>query len=384
MEARVRRGGGGERMSEVRLEGVSRVHADGTVAVAHVDLTVRDGELVSVLGPSGCGKSTLLRLIAGLDPLSGGHVAIGGRVVDDVPTAERDVAMAFEADAVYPHLSAYGNVRWGLELRGTPEPEIRERVGAVSRVLGLSRFLHRRPAALSAGQRQRVALGRAAVRTPAVLLLDDPLSHLDAAERPLLRAALAAFRRDRGVTTVYVTHDQADAMALGDRVAVMRAGRIEQVDPPSALYLRPANTFVAGFVGEPGMSLLPGWLETEGGRGWAVVGRQRLPLPAPLPSALAERAGTPVTVGIRPEHLTETGGGAAVLFTRASTVEHRGGHQLVGCAVGELTVTARLPHTRRVRAGDRLELAVDVAELSYFDPLTGEAIHHPAEPAVEG
>jgi multiple sugar transport system ATP-binding protein len=365
-------------MSEVRLESVSRMHADGTAAVSRLDLTVRDGELLVVVGPSGCGKTTLLRLIAGLDPLSGGHVTIDGRVVDDVPTPQRDVAMVFEADAVYPHRSAYGNVRWGLELRGTPEPEIRERVDTVSRVLGLRRFLHRRPDALSAGQRQRVALGRAAVRTPAVLLLDDPLTHLDAAERPRVRAALAALRRDRDVTAVYVTHDQADAMAIGDRVAVMRAGRIEQVDTPAALYRRPANTFVAGFVGEPAMNLLPGWLEAEGRRGWAVVGRQRLPLATPLPAALAERAGTPVTIGVRPEHLTDDGEGAAVLFARASTVEHRGGHQLVGCAVDDRTVTARLPHTRRVRVGDRLELTVDAAELSFFDPVTGAAIHHPA------
>jgi multiple sugar transport system ATP-binding protein len=365
-------------MSEVRLEDVSRVHADGTAAVSHVDLAVSDGELLAVLGPSGCGKSTLLRLIAGLDPLSGGHVTIGGRVVDDVPTAQRDVAMVFEADAVYPHLTAQANVRWGLELRGVPEAEIRERVGTVSRVLGLRRFLGLKPSALSAGQRQRVAVGRAVVRTPAVLLLDDPLTHLDAAERPRVRTALALFHRERNLTAVYVTHDQADAMALGDRVAVMRAGRIEQVDAPLAVYRRPANTFVAGFVGEPGMNLVPGWLEADGQRGWAVVGRQRLPLAGPLPATLRERAGTPVTVGVRPEHVTDTGDGTAVLFARASTVEHLGGHQLVGCAVDGRTVTARLPHTRRVRVGDRLELAVDVAELSFFDPVTGEAIHHPA------
>jgi multiple sugar transport system ATP-binding protein len=385
-------------MAEVLLDDVSRVYPDGTSAVSHLSLHVRHGELMVIVGPSGCGKSTVLRLIAGLEPLSGGSVSIGGRVVNNVQPSERDIAMVFESGALYPHLTASDNLGFGLTLRKVPKNEIEDRVGAESRVLRLERFLHRKPRTLSAGQRQRVAVGRATVRVPAVFLLDEPLTHLDAAERIRLRAELASLQRGLGVTAIYVTHDQSQAMAIGDRVAVMRAGRIEQVDEPLRLYRRPANVFVASFMGEPAMTLLAGRLEADAGRTWVVLGNQRLPFPGHPSGLLRSRIGGPVTVGIRPEHVTDADAvpdPPAVLFSTAETVENLGAHLLIGCPLETTAITvadapgggtqrpsravlvARFPGTSRIRPGDRVELAVAMARLSFFDPVTGEALWNP-------
>ena len=385
-------------MAEVLLDDVSRVYPDGTSAVSHLSLSIRHGELMVIVGPSGCGKSTVLRLIAGLEPLSGGRVSIGGRVVNDVPPSERDIAMVFETGALYPHLTAADNLGFGLALRQLPKKEIEQRVGAESRVLRLERFLNRKPRTLSAGQRQRVAVGRATVRVPAVFLLDEPLTHLDAAERIRLRAELASLQRGLGVTAIYVTHDQSQAMAIGDRVAVMRAGHVEQVAEPWKLYRRPANVFVASFMGEPGMTLIAGRLEADAGRTWLVLGNQRLPYPGDPSGLLRSRIGGPVTVGIRPEHVTDADGipdSPGVLFSTVERVENLGSHLLVGCPLDTTAITvadapgaeaqrpgpavlvARLPGTSRVRRGDRIELAVAMAELSFFDPLTGEALWNP-------
>lgn len=384
-------------MAEVLLDDVSRVHRDGTAAVSRLTLHVRDGELMVLLGPSGSGKSTVLRLVAGLDPLAGGSVHIGGRVVDDLPPAERGVAMVFEYGALYPHLTAEQNLRFPLSVRHVDDHEITDRVGAEARVLRLGRFLGRRPRTLSAGERQRVVIGRATVRVPQVFLLDEPLTHLDAGERIRLRTELAAFLRGLGTTTIYVTHDQAQALAVGDRVAVMRSGRVEQVAAPREVYRRPANVFVAGFLGEPGMTLLAGRLESDAGRTWVVLGSQRLPFPGRPTGPLRSRVGGPVTVGLRPEHVTDAGtvgDPAAVLFSTAERVEDRGSLVLVGCPLDTAPVTAdgtdppragavraelvaRFPRAARVRPGDRVELAVDTAELSFFDPVTGEALRDP-------
>ncbi len=385
-------------MAEVLLDDVSRVHPDGTTAVSHLSLHVRHGELMVIVGPSGCGKSTVLRLIAGLEPLSGGSVSIGGRVVDDLRLSERYIAMVFETGALYPHLTASDNLGFALSLRKLPKEEIERRVGAESRVLRLERFLHRKPPTLSAGQRQRVAVGRATVRVPAVFLLDEPLTHLDAAERIRLRTEFAVFQRGLGVTAIYVTHDQSQAMAIGDRVAVMRAGRIEQVDQPLKLYRRPANVFVAAFMGEPAMTLVAGRLEADAGRTWVVLGNQRLPFPGRPSGLLRSRVGGAVTVGIRPEHVTDAEAvpdSPAVLFSTAETVENLGSHQLIGCPLDTTAITvadgpgagkqppsravlvARFPGTSRIRRGDRVELAVATAKLSFFDPVTGQALWHP-------
>jgi multiple sugar transport system ATP-binding protein len=348
--------------------------------------------LLVIVGPSGCGKSTVLRLIAGLEPLSGGSISIGGRVVDGIQPGGRDVAMVFETGALYPHLTAGDNLRFGLAMRNVPDNEIEQRVGAESRVLRLAGFLDRTPGTLSAGQRQRVAIGRATVRLPAVFLLDEPLGHLEAAERIRLRTELATLQHGLGVTTVYVTHDQTQAMAIGDRVAVMRAGRIEQLDEPRQLYLRPANAFVASFLGEPGMTLLAGRLAADAGRTWVVLGSQRLPLPGSLTGPLRGRVGGPVTVGLRPEDVTDARtvpDPPAVLFSTAARVHHLGSHLLVACPLdtapvaiadapgvegkraGQAMLVARFPPARRVRPGDPVELAVDITRLSLFDPHTG-------------
>jgi multiple sugar transport system ATP-binding protein len=384
-------------MADVLLDDVSRVFPDGSVAVSHLSLRVRNGELMVIVGPSGCGKSTVLRLIAGLDPLGGGTISIGGRVVDRVPPGERNLAMVFEAAALYPHLTAAQNLRFGLALRKLPADEIRQRVEAESRVLRLGRLMDRKPKTLSAGQRQRVAVGRATVRVPDVFLLDEPLTHMDAGERIRLRTELAQLQHGLGATAIYVTHDQAQAMAIGDRVAVMRAGRIEQVDQPRALYTRPANTFVASFMGEPAMNLLSGFVEQDGGRTYVVLGGQRLPFPG-TPSGLMRGRSGPVTVGIRPEHLTDAGSepGLPVLFSTARRIEHLGHELLVSCPIATTSVTvtdtpgveqqpdtqatliARFPRGHPVQRGDRVELAVDVSELSLFDPETGHALWNPA------
>ena len=385
-------------MAEVLLDDVSRVYPDGTSAVSHLSLHVRDNELMVIVGPSGCGKTTVLRLIAGLEPLSGGSISIGGRVVNDVRPSERDIAMVFESGALYPHLTASDNLGFALALRKLPKNEIEKRVGAESRVLRLERLLHRKPHTLSAGQRQRVAVGRATVRVPAVFLLDEPLTHLDAAERMRLRAEFASLQHGLGVTAIYVTHDQSQAMAIGDRVAVMRAGRIEQVDEPLKLYRRPANVFVAGFMGEPAMTLVAGRLEADAGRTWVVLGNQRLPFPGSPSGLLRSRIGGPITVGIRPEHVTDADAvpaPPAVLFSTAYTVEYLGSHQLISCPLDTVAITvadapgaeeqptrramliARFPGTSRIRRGDRVELAVAMTKLSYFDRVTGEALWNP-------
>jgi multiple sugar transport system ATP-binding protein len=384
-------------MADVLLDDISRVWPDGSSAVSHLTLHVRHGELMVIVGPSGCGKSTVLRLIAGLDPLGGGTVSIGGRVVNDVPPGQRNLAMVFEAAALYPHLTAAQNLRFGLSLRKLPDEEIAQRVDAESRVLRLGRFLDRKPRTLSAGQRQRVAVGRATVRVPEVFLLDEPLTHMEAGERIRLRTELAQLQHGLGVTAIYVTHDQSQAMAIGDRVAVMRAGRIEQVDEPRTLYLRPANTFVASFMGEPAMNLLSGYIEEDASRTWVVIGGQRLPFPG-TPSGLVRGRSGPVTVGIRPEHVTDAGSepGLPVLFSTAGRIERLGHQLLVSCPIattavtvvdtpevekeppGQAQVVARFPRGHPVRRGDRVELAVDVSQLSLFDPQTGQALWNPA------
>jgi multiple sugar transport system ATP-binding protein len=385
-------------MADVQLDDVSRVYPDGTAAVSHLNLYVRHGELLVVVGPSGCGKSTTLRLIAGVEPLSGGSISIGGKLVNNVPAHLRDLAMVFEAGALYPHMTASDNLRFGLAVRKMPAGEIDERVGAESRVLRIGRLLDRLPRTLSAGQRQRVAIGRATVRVPSAFLLDEPLTHLDAGERIRLRTELARILHGLGVTAIYVTHDQGQAMAIGDRVAVMRAGVIEQVAEPRTLYRRPANTFVASFVGEPAMALVAGRLQAGDGGAQVVIGSQRLPFPGTPSGALRTRVGAPVTVGIRPEHLSDAAAGRrAVLWSTAARVEHLGAEVLVGCTLdapqvrvpdtpgieegpepaSQATLVARFPARHPVRPGDRVELAVETDELSYFDPVTGAALWHP-------
>jgi multiple sugar transport system ATP-binding protein len=385
-------------MAELQFEEVSRVHPDGSVALAQLSLHVRNGELLALVGPSGSGKSTTLRLVAGLEPVTSGTISIGGRVVNRLPPHERDVAMVFEGDSLYPHLTAGGNLRFGLEMGRVPKPEIDLRVQAESRVLGVARLLGRMPRSLSAGQRQRVAVGRATVRMPAVFLLDEPLTHLDAARRHQLRLELSTLQRGMGVTTVWVTHDQAQAMAIGDRIAVLRRGRLEQVDTPRALYRRPANTFVASFIGTPGMALLPAIIEPDGAR--IAVAGQRLRFPGTPAGPLRRYLGRPVVLGARPEHVRlvppgDASDGLRTLRLTVARVEHLGSEIGVACAVDAPAVAvpdageplglgdsamlyARVPARTDVRRGEPIEAEIQVSELSFFDPDTGAALWHPA------
>ena len=395
-------------MAELQLEEVSRVHPDGSVAIAQLSLLVRNGELLALVGPSGSGKSTTLRLVAGLEPVTSGTISIGGRVVNRLPPHERDIAMVFEGDSLYPHLTAGGNLRFGLEMGRVPKPEIDLRVQAESRVLGVDRLLGRMPKSLSAGQRQRVAVGRATVRMPAVFLLDEPLTHLDAARRDRLRLELSTLQRGMGVTTVWVTHDQRQAMAIGDRIAVLRRGRLEQVDTPRTLYQRPANIFVASFIGTPGMSLLPARISPDGGS--IGVAGQRLRFPGTPAGPLRRYLGSPVVIGIRPEHVHLAGeaapptaetarpgadAGQRRLRVTVARVEHLGSELGIDCELdapavsvpdageplglhGGAILNARLPARAAVRTGEPIEVELDLAELSFFDPETGAALWHPA------
>src|SRR4051794_31805141 len=290
-------------MAGLAFEGVCKVFPDGTTAVHELDLEVGDGELMILVGPSGSGKSTALRMLAGLEETSAGTIRIGGRVVNDVAPKDRDIAMVFQSYALYPHMDVAHNMGFALRMQRVDKASIGERVGSAARRLGLSELAARRPRALSGGQRQRVAGGRAIGREPQAFLMDEPLSNLDAKLRVEMRAYLARLRQELGTTTVYVTHDQVEAMTMGERVAVMNEGRLEQCDHPQALYDRPTNLFVAGFIGSPAMNFVRGSLEHSGAGAGVdlVLGDQRLRLPAHVPDAVLARGGSPVVVGIRPE-----------------------------------------------------------------------------------
>jgi multiple sugar transport system ATP-binding protein len=295
----------------IQLEQLTKVYSDGTRAVRELDLEVADGEFVVFVGPSGCGKTTALRMIAGLEDITSGTVRVGGQVVNDLPPKARDMAMIFQNYALYPHMNAYDNMAFGLKMRGLDKGEIKRRVQAAAEILGLADVLAKRPRHLSGGQRQRVAMGRAIVREPAAFLMDEPLSNLDAKMRVQVRAEIARIQRDLKVTTVYVTHDQSEAMTLGDRVCVMRGGVLQQVDRPQVLYDRPTNLFVAGFIGSPAMNLVEAELAERNGALLARFGPHELALPAEVVAqrpALRRYAGRQVALGIRPEDIADEPG----------------------------------------------------------------------------
>ena len=365
-------------MASVSLERVTKVFAGGEVAVAELSLGIQDGEFMVLVGPSGSGKSTVLRMVAGLEEATSGEIRIGGRVVNDVAPRDRDLAMVFQNYALYPHMSVRENLAFPLRLHRVRRRESRERVDQAAELLGIGELLGRRPRQLSGGQRQRVAMGRSIVREPQAFLMDEPLSNLDAKLRVEMRAYIARLHQQLGTTTVYVTHDQTEAMTMADRVAVMRAGRIEQVDHPHAIYERPANVFVAGFIGSPAMNLVHSRLEADNGSLYAALGQHRLRLPdRPLRwPGLGRYVGHDVVLGVRPEALADTGGaGGSSIEIDVALAEPLGAETIVHFdAEGAADLKARLDGRTKVSAGERVALSVDVERLHFFDPETEAAI----------
>jgi multiple sugar transport system ATP-binding protein len=358
-------------MPGVELAGVSKAFAgtNGGLAVKDVTLAVAEGEFLVLVGPSGCGKSTLLRMVAGLEEVTSGEIRIGGRLVNDVAPRDRDVAMVFQNYALYPHMSVFENLAFGLKLRKVARDEIRRRVETAAGTLGLERYLERRPRELSGGERQRVALGRAMVREPKVFLFDEPLSNLDARLRVEMRTEIRRLHRRVGATMIYVTHDQVEAMTMGDRIAVLERGVLQQVADPHTLYARPANTFVAGFIGSPPMNLFAGSAAADGasvevaGARWPVGEEQRL--------ALSGRAGGAVTVGIRPEDLRAAEPGLAATL---EVVEPLGSETLLYWKSAAGNHVSRATGGAPPAVGTRASLAVRPDGVLLFDPATGVSL----------
>jgi multiple sugar transport system ATP-binding protein len=407
-------------VAEITLESLTKVYSDGTRAVSELDLEVAAGEFVVFVGPSGCGKTTALRMIAGLETVTAGNVRIDGHVVNDLPPKDRDIAMIFQNYALYPHMNAAKNMGFALKMRGLPKGQIDSRVREAARILGLSDSLQKKPRTLSGGQRQRVAMGRAIVRNPQAFLMDEPLSNLDAKLRVEMRAEIARIQRDLGVTTIYVTHDQTEAMTMGDRVAVMRNGYLQQVAAPKELYDRPRNLFVAEFIGSPAMNVAIADVERADGEIWVSFGPNRLRLDSATLEkhpGLSAYAGRRVVLGIRPEDMED----AAVLREthpdrRVSVIcdirEDMGSEVYVHFNVAAEPVTtseviealvvedaedeearmaaerargagvtfvARLERTTEAREGKPLEIEVDVTRLHFFDSETGLGVYDNTE-----
>ena len=391
-------------MAELEFRALRKAFAGGTVAVEDLDLLVADGEFLVLVGPSGSGKTTVLRMAAGLERASSGDVLIGGEVVNDVAPPDRDIAMVFQTYALYPHMTVYDNMAFGLKLHGLKKGEIRPRVQSAAKMLELDELLKRKPSQLSGGQRQRVAMGRAIVREPAAYLMDEPLSNLDAKLRVEMRTYLAELHQRLRTTTLYVTHDQTEAMTMGDRVAVMRDGRLQQVDIPQVLYDRPANAFVAGFIGSPAMNLVRARLTGGDGSAAIELGEIVLPLPRSLLArrpGLAQYADRDVVVGIRPEDIEDASlvpsANGSSLPVRVTLAEALGSEVIAHFPLGGVVettapevptdapsveaapdsgavLTARLSPRSGARTGQPLRVVIDLERLHFFDPETDQAI----------
>jgi multiple sugar transport system ATP-binding protein len=397
-------------VAQIELEKLTKVYPDGTRAVFDLELEIEDGEFVVLVGPSGCGKTTALRMVAGLEEITEGQVRIGDRIVNGLPPKDRDIAMVFQNYALYPHMSSYDNMAFGLKMRGEQKGVIQRRVGNAARLLGLAGTLEKKPRTLSGGQRQRVAMGRSIVREPQAFLMDEPLSNLDAKLRVQMRAEISRLQRDLGVTTIYVTHDQVEAMTMGDRVAVMHDGVLQQVDRPQVLYDRPANLFVAGFIGSPAMNMVEAELERANGGLAARVGGDRLAFGDEVTvghAGLARYVGRTLVLGIRPEDLEDAAlaDGAGEGRTIAATVDIREDmgsevflhfavdappvrsadvREAVGAEAVETTeeasqsgtpFIARVDRATRAQEGGTVDLVVDTRHLHFFDPETGAGIY---------
>jgi multiple sugar transport system ATP-binding protein len=401
-------------MAEIVMEGVSKVYGEGPGAITDLNLDIQDGEFIVLVGPSGCGKTTALRMVAGLESITQGTIRIGDQVVNTVPPKERDIAMVFQNYALYPHMTVYDNMAFGLKLRKLPKDEIDRRVREAAGILGLDEFLQRKPKALSGGQRQRVAMGRAIVREPKAFLMDEPLSNLDAKLRVQMRSEIARIQHDLRVTTLYVTHDQVEAMTMGDRVAVIRKGVLQQVDTPQHLYDHPRNLFVAGFIGSPAMNIVEATLSRSNGSGAVEFGGLHLGIPPEVFAArpdLQDYDGKQVIVGLRPEDMEDASlvseapedrrirsevilrealgadvlahfrvMAPAVATEDARELAHDVGQEALqaveeGARAGETTFLARLNPRTTIGAGQPIELVVDVGRLHFFDPETGLGIY---------
>ena len=364
-------------MAGLRLEHIYKRFSD-SIAVNDVNFDIYDREFLVLVGPSGCGKSTTLRLIAGLEEISDGNIYIGDRLVNDVPPKDRDIAMVFQSYALYPHMSVFDNLAFGLKLRRTPKRDIDERVRRAAETLGISQLLNRKPRQLSGGQRQRVALGRAIVREPQVFLMDEPLSNLDAKLRVQTRAELIKLHQRLQTTVVYVTHDQTEAMTMGSRIAVMRDGLLQQLATPKELYDHPTNVFVAGFIGSPAMNFFRSDLQAEGDTLYADTGTFRIKLPAEKRAAVAGQTNRQVIMGIRPEDIHEpddlpnADGNTATL--PVEVVEHMGSETYVYLLVGQTPAVARLDARTGAEAGKPLPVAFDAGRVHLFDPDTEAAL----------
>jgi multiple sugar transport system ATP-binding protein len=394
-------------VASITFDHVGKVYPGGTRAIEDVSLVIGDGEFLVLVGPSGCGKSTLLRMVAGLEEVTEGTLRIGDRVVNDVSPKDRDIAMVFQNYALYPHMSVFDNMAFGLKLRKMEREEIRRRVDEAARVLEISEYLERKPKALSGGQRQRVAMGRAIVREPAAFLMDEPLSNLDAKLRVQMRSEIGTLQDRLGTTTVYVTHDQVEAMTMGDRVAVIRKGRLQQVDTPRALYENPDNLFVAGFIGSPSMNFIYGRLERAGGDFWLMFGGDRVRVDPQVVmgrGGLAGYAGREMVIGVRPESfevvaaapdaepdqclscqvdlVEQLGSEAYVHFRKPSPpVITPDIHELLAdqgtdpATLGKETkFTARVDPDHAPRIGEEAKLVIETGKLHFFDKETGNAI----------
>jgi multiple sugar transport system ATP-binding protein len=395
-------------MAEITLDKLTKIYGDGTRAVSDLDLEIGDGEFVVLVGPSGCGKTSALRMVAGLEPITAGRVVIGGEVVNKLPPKDRDIAMIFQNYALYPHMSAFDNMAFGLKLRGMKKERRGERVNGAAKTLGLNEVLPKKPRTLSGGQRQRVAMGRAIVREPRAFLMDEPLSNLDAKLRVEMRAEIARLQRELNVTTIYVTHDQVEAMTLGDRVAIMRDGVLQQVAKPQELYDRPRNLFVAEFIGSPAMNLVGVDLVRSDGRFAAKFGDDTLEVGERVLArrpGLAAFEGKRLILGVRPEDLqdeafaTDDASPGRRLSAQVDIREDMGSEVFihfevagkpvrgedVKAAVGEEAIevaeakgnvwVARVDRDTSAQEGSNIELVVDTTRLHFFDPETGEAIY---------
>jgi multiple sugar transport system ATP-binding protein len=381
-------------VAEVVLDRICKTYGTTHQVIKDLSLTIDDGEFLILVGPSGCGKSTALRMIAGLEEISSGTLTIGGENVVDLAPKDRDIAMVFQSYALYPHMTVFDNIAFSMKLAGKSKPERTQRVNEIARILQLQTVLDRKPAALSGGQRQRVAMGRAMVREPAAFLMDEPLSNLDAKLRVQMRAEIASLQRQLGVTTIYVTHDQIEALTMGDRVAVLKDGVLQQVDAPKTLYHSPVNLFVAGFIGSPAMNLFEGRLHD----GRIALANASLPVPASAferSPGLGAYEARPLIFGIRPEDLydskLESGARLPTIPAEVRTIEELGSELIVHVNIDAVRIdsgdpdavedlgsaanaVAKFEEASAVRAGEIIDLAVDVGKLHFFDPQTRVAI----------